>query len=348
MVITVANPAPPPANRHDQTRDQQFETMLDSYQRVGDLHTMTLYGDFQSLMDVQHWGIMMELERRQPANKKPANSDRHGCSMFQYRTADGSALMGRNFDHKYSELLAVWCYPDSGFTSLAFIPLNQWGYNEEKPFNPANPQHKRTLLNGPTTCIEGLNAKGVCLSLASLDKQSVTPDPNKQPRFLIHLVREILDHAASLDEAIAIAQRYNIFDNGRDLITHHIFLADAHSGSAVLEWNNGQMEVLRSGADPQVVTNRPLFGKSDGHLRQDCRRYCSLAEDLDKAGPEFGWQQGMAALEDAAQHNENYFIEGERWKVSSQWSAIFDMTHGSAYVCVNRKYDTIYQLAVPQ
>jgi hypothetical protein len=343
VVIEVATPPPPALITGDPSREQQQTFMLDSYRKVGKLHTVTLCGDFQQLIDIQHWGIMLEMKRREPA----APASRHGCSMFQARGRGGNALLGRNFDQKDTEMLAAWCYPDSGYTSLSFIPLNQWGFTEENPFDPADPRQKRFLLSGPTTAIEGMNEKGVVITLASLGKQTTRSAPDRQPRFLIHLVREILDHAASLSEAVAIAQRYNIFDNGRDVISHHIFLADADSGSAVLEWQDGVMRVLRSGPNPQVVTNRPLCNVDEQQLRADCRRYRTLSDAVNEVGIGLDWQDGMDTLQRAAQHNVNYVIEGEQWIVSTQWSAVFDMTAREAFVCAGRDYETVYRLQVP-
>lgn len=341
-LVDVPTPDFPGSLPPDPTRDLEFQFMLDSYQPQGPLHTLLLCGDFQQLMDIQHWGILMELDRRE-ATRPPHH---HGCSMFQCRSGN-SALLGRNFDHKFSEMLVAWCYPDSGYTSLGFIPLNQWGFTRENPFDAENPQHRRMLLMGPTATIEGMNSRGVTVTLASLGRQKVTLKPDRKPRFLIHLVREILDHAANLEEAIAIAQRYNIFDNGRDLISHHIFLADPESGSAVLEWQNGVMEVIRSGPHDQVVTNRPLFARSDNALRSSCRRYRTLAEALDRSTPGFAWQDALDALRQAAQHNATFIIEGERWRVSTQWSAVFDMTARQAYIAWGRDYKTVYRFTVP-
>ena len=340
VIIEVATPATPPATL---TRDENFQFMLDSYGRTGELHTMTLCGNFQELVQVQHWGIMMDLERLGP---HPAQR-RTGCSMFQCRPDSGTTLLGRNFDHKYSELLAAWCYPDSGYASLCFIPMNQLGFTEQKRFEAEDPQQKRRLLSSPVTAIEGMNEKGVVITLASLEPQTLVADPAKEPRFLIHLVREILDHAGTLDQAVAIASRYNIFDNGRDIISHHIFLADPTGGSAVLEWKDGQMQVLPSGPNPQIVTNTPMINVPESNRRDSCRRYRTLANTLDQPGGGFGWQEGINALQRTAQYNVLFILEGERWRVSTQWSAVFDLARREVYVCLGRDFGTVYKLKGP-
>jgi|GEM_PF-2662377 len=362
LLIELETPAAPPSGL---VGEPSYDFMLDSYARNGDLHVMTLCGDFQALMEVQHWGIMLELDRLEP-KPKPR---RAGCSMFQCPSDSGGALVGRNFDHRAGDMLVAWTFPDSGYASLGFIPMNQWAFNPDNPFNPDDPIQKRYLLLGAMNTIEGMNARGVTVTLASLDRHETLPDPDRKPRFLLHLVREILDYAGTLDEAIAIAERYNVFDNGRTIISHHIFLADPVNGSAVLEWSGGEMEVLRSGPSTQVVTNRPLFETGepsqlsgpgladdsvtpllevpDKRLRNSCPRYNCLAKALEAAPEGLNWQTGMQALKAAAQKDRHVVLNGEPWVVNTEWSAIFDMTRKEAYVCVDRKFDVVYKLKVP-
>jgi len=278
---------------------------------------------------------------------------RHGCSMFQHTVAGEKRVLGRNFDHKPTEVLVSHCYPDSGFASIGFTPLNSLGFTEDTPFDPANDQHRQMLLYGPVTTVEGLNERGVCVTLASLGRHQVIPDPAKEPRFLIHLVREILDHAATIDEAVALAARYNVFDNGRDVISHHIFIGDP-TGSAVLEWQEGVMQVVPDdpGGTGQIVTNSPLAGRGEEVRRDQCERYRILRQELTRAStrppdPRPDWQQGLDALAAAAQHNARYVIDGEPWVVSTQWSTLFELSSGQAYICLQCDFDTVYRVTVP-
>ena len=346
IIMELATPPSPPAGLATAPRDSLYRFMLDSYRKVGNLHTITLCGDFQAQMAVEHWGIMMELDRRE-AGKATRDQRRTGCSMFQQRGADGHRLVGRNFDHKDSEMLAAWCFPDSGFASLGFVPLNQWGFTPRNPFDPENPRHRRMLLKAPLAVIEGMNERGVCVTLASLGAQEVNPGPAKEPRFLIHLVREILDGAADLEQAIALADEYNVFDNGRDLISHHIFLADPDHGSAVLEWHAGRMSVLRSGESPQAVTNTPVWGQDPTALGRACPRYAGLWQRMKEGQGLADWRAGMDALARVVQRDRRYVINGENWRVSTRWSAVFDLTERQAHLCLERDFGTVYQLRAP-
>ena len=153
--------------------------------------------------------------------------------MFAHRTGRSTGLVGRNFDNRDTQVLAGWFYPTNGYASVALLPLSDLGYTPDDPFDPASEQNRRTLLYAPVMAIEGMNEKGVTVTLASLGRREVTLVPGRESRFLIHLVREILDQAASVNEAVSIAEKYNIFDNGAEVISHHIFLTDPHSGSGL-------------------------------------------------------------------------------------------------------------------
>lgn len=317
-----------------------YEAILASYRPVQDLHVMTFYGDFDELIEGQHRQIMILLEAY-----PEGMPHKRGCSMFQYG-AGSSGLVGRNFDNRFSQLLAGFYYPTDGYASLSFVALMELGFTGGRPFDAQDDSHRRALLSGPAYTIEGMNEKGLTVTLASLGRQEVFPDPDRQPRFLIHLVREILDHAADLEEAVAIASRYNVFDNGRNIISHHIFLADP-TGSAVLEWHEGEMKVVRDEGDWQAVTNSTMYEVPENRRRGSCPRYRSLAGVLEKQVGPLDWRAGMDALARTAQYNNHVFLDGENLKISTQWSTVFDPDRLTAYVCLNRDYGRVYQMELP-
>ncbi len=193
-----------------------------------------------------------------------------------------------------------------------------------------------------------MNEKGVTVTLASLDRRTVEQLPDKEPRFLIHLVREILDHAADLDEAVKIASGYNVFDNGREIISHHIFVTDPQSGSVVLEWKDGRMHVVPDGENWQIVTNSDLLDVSEERRRGNCDRYNTIYKQLSGHVGPLQWTTAMDALGRAAQNNRLYVIEGRRLRISTQWSAVFDLGSKEALVCLHRDFETVYRFRFPE
>ncbi len=318
-----------------------FEAMLESFQVNGRIYTMTYQGDFDRMAGMQHGQIMLMLEARERAE-----SDSLHCSMYSYYDDGGGALFGRNFDNvmdKSRELLVGYFFPDNGYASIAFVPIMELGFTPEKEFDPYDTQDVRMLLNGPVISIEGMNEKGVAVGLASINRRKVEQLSCNSPRYLILIIREILDHAGDVDEAVRIVSKYNVFDNGRDIITHHIFIAGPDGRSVVLEWKDGRMHVVGNGDDSQVVTNVALTGTSDIERRKNCSRYCSIDDDIrDHSGP-MTWQYGMDMLRGASQKNVSYYLDGRKQRVSTHWSAVFDLAKREVYICTELDYSTVYR-----
>lgn len=326
-----------------QSGDPNFPVMLASYQNHGPVHAMSYYGDFDEFVEQHHQQLLEYLSKPQAALEQ-----RHDCSMFQYHHDAESSIVGRNFDNVFTDLLVGWFFPQRGYASIAFVPLFELGFNKENRFDLENPQHRQVLLNAPIVSIEGVNEHGVTVTLASLDRRKVKQMPDREPRFLIHLVREILDHAATVEEAVGIASRYNVFDNGREVISHHIFVAGPRSGSVVLEWKDGQMHVVPDGDHWQIVTNSELLAVSEQQRRRNCSRYETIYEQLSEQIGALPWTSGMDALARAAQDNRVYVLDGERRRISTQWSAIFDLQAKEVRVCLHRDFSKVYRFRFPE
>ncbi len=323
------------------TSRERNEAILATFQAFGDLQTRSFFGDFDRIIEFQHHQLM----GRFIGDGSGAGPNR-GCSMFAHRTGRDGGLVGRNYDNRDTQVMVGWFHPAVGYASVALVPLADLGYTPEEPFDPASAQHRKTLLYAPVMSIEGMNEKGVTVTLASLERRHVTQNPALESRFLIHLVREILDHAGSVHEAVSIAEQYNVFDNGGEVISHHIFLADPHSGSAVLEWRDGMMHLVKDTGDWQVVTNSDLFGVAVDERRQSCDRYDSLCKSMAQQAETMTWQDAMDALVKTRQKNKTQTIDGERLKVSTQWSAVFDMGERAVYLVLGENYREVYRVAV--
>jgi choloylglycine hydrolase len=317
-----------------------WESLLDTYRNHGPLHVMTFAGDFSALMQLYHGQILQYY-----ADPAHAGGTHTNCSMFRYASGDTS-VVGRNFDNVDTELLAAWFYPADGHPSITFVPLMELGFNPESPFDPDDAGHRRRLTTAPVVSIGGMNARGVTVTLASLDRRAVAQHDDREPKHFLHLVREILDQAADLDEALAIAYRYDVFDNGLEVISHHVFVTDP-DGSAVLEWHDGVMQVVREEGPAQVVTNSDLLDVPERARRNMCPRYRTLARRLGAWEDTPGWRTAMDALAAAAQENRRYVLEGEERRISTQWSAVFVPESREIYLCLHRDWSTVYRLRFP-
>ena len=106
----------------------------------------------------------------------------------------------------------------------------------------------------PYLCVDGINEKGVSVSILKLDvKEGETPVDQQEPGKVAigHsvLARYILDNCATVEEAVALAKEYNIRNTGD--MDFHLFVTDATGASVVLEWRYNQLTVT----DTNAVTN---------------------------------------------------------------------------------------------
>lgn len=319
----------------------RWAAIRESMRSAGPVHAMTFYGDFDDLVEDHHRTLLRYL-----GSPGTQLEYRTGCSMFHAAGTGIGDLLGRNYDNVATDVLAGWFYPEDGYASITLVPLKLFGFDEEQRFDPGRRAHKNMVLNAAIHSVEGMNEAGVTITLASLDRREVTQDPDREPRFLLHLVREILDHAGSVEEAVALAGSYNLFDNGRTVISHHILIAGPGEESVVLEWHDGQMMVVRDDPSIQVVTNSDMWNVPQSTRRAACPRYQAIAETLDGV-ESMDWKDGLDILAAASQKGGRYEIDGYSMFVSTQWSAVFDLRARQILLCVDRDYATVYRMGFP-
>jgi hypothetical protein len=318
-----------------------WDAILGSMTSFGPVHAMSFYGDFDDLVEIHHRELMRYLGT--PGTQLEYHT---GCSMFHFAAADTTDMVGRNYDNVATDLLAGWVFPEDGYASITLFPLKLFGFDNEHRFDSANRAHKNMILRAPVMSVEGMNEAGVTIMLASLGRREVDQAPDRKPRFFLHLVREILDHAGSVEQAIAIAGSYNLFDNGRTIMSHHILLAGPGEESVVLEWEDGVMNVVRDGPSRQIVTNSDMFNTSQPSRRQACPRYRRIASTLDDT-ESLDWKGGLDILASVSQKGGRYEIEGRSMYISTQWSAVFDLHAREVLLCMDREFTTVYRMGFP-
>ncbi len=316
-----------------------FDKMLESHQIIDDIHVMTYYGNFLNLIKIHHHEIIDNYYTKDSINNISTN-----CSIFSY-FQDSTALFGRNYDNRPTDLLIGYFYPDSGYSSVALIPMTEFGFSSIKKYKNTIQLHKQILLTAPLVAFEGMNEKGVTLALASFGKEFVNHDFNKPSRYLFHLVREILDYADNVDKAIEIAQKYNIFDNGLDFVQHHILISDPEKKSVILEWNDGEMQIIRKENNFQIATNSQIFKTSETEKKK-CNRYNTIFKKLHKYNVDFSPLDAMDILKKVKQKRIFHNLKNEEKLTNTQWSAVFDMQNKEIFICIHSDYTKIYKLKI--
>ena len=238
------------------------------------------------------------------------------CSAFTADTQSGDRVFGRNYDFSATNTAIVYTDPGEGrHASYSTIDLSFLGLDADKDVETIG--QKFLTLAAPYVPLDGINdagvACGIFMSYQGEGKGTPTDTQTDRPDITsTTLLRLILDYADSVEDAVALAQQYDLHDSASSCF--HYMVADSTGRSAILEWvgtdadhdadgSQRQLNVLwndtdalSDSADWQVVTN---FIKTPGYYdgtaaeRKGLDRYEHLAAALRET-------EGIVADKDAA------------------------------------------------
>ena len=238
------------------------------------------------------------------------------CSAFTADTQSGDRVFGRNYDFSATNTAIVYTDPGEGrHASYSTIDLSFLGLDADKDVETIG--QKILTLAAPYVPLDGINdagvACGIFMSYQGEGKGTPTDTQTDRPDITsTTLLRLILDYADSVEDAVALAQQYDLHDSASSCF--HYMVADSTGRSAILEWVGtdadhdvdgaqrqlnvlwNDTDALSDSADWQVVTN---FIKTPGYYdgtsaeRKGLDRYEPLAAALRET-------DGIVADKDAA------------------------------------------------
>ena len=204
------------------------------------------------------------------------------CSAFTADTQSGDRVFGRNYDFSATNTAIVYTDPGEGrHASYSTIDLSFLGLDADKDVETIG--QKFLTLAAPYVPLDGINdagvACGIFMSYQGEGKGTPTDTQTDRPDITsTTLLRLILDYADSVEDAVALAQQYDLHDSASSCF--HYMVADSTGRSAILEWvgadadhdadgSQRQLNVLWNDTDAlsdssdwQVVTN---FIKTPGY-----------------------------------------------------------------------------------
>ncbi|MBN1805362.1 MAG: linear amide C-N hydrolase [Sedimentisphaerales bacterium] len=248
---------------------------------------------------------------------KSVNPD--ACTSLAALNPQGDAVFGRNLDWQHRSSLLLFTRPPGGYASVSMVDLYYLGLEGMKEI----PFYKRfVLLGSPYATIDGMNECGVAIAQNAVPERNTPKDPDKPTLLNSQIIRLVLDYAKDVEEALALIRRYNVdFAN----VPVHFHIADASGKSAVVEYVDGGVSVVRVDTTWQVSTNF-LFSETQ---QPDCWRYKKASRSLTETNGNISQEKAMSILQDTAQNH-------------TVWSVVYNLKTGRVRLVMGKNYDKVH------
>lgn len=188
------------------------------------------------------------------------------CSAFTAQLENGDRVFGRNYDFDKTNTCIVKTSPSHGYASISTIDLQFLGLDTEKDVTGL--MNRITALAAPFVPLDGINDQGVACSIFMSyqgDEKTVATDQktDKPDITSTTMLRLILDYAATVEEAVALVEKYDLHDSAQT--SYHYMVADATGKSAILEWVNGTDKTDNDGTKRKLVVT---YNDDDANVGQ--------------------------------------------------------------------------------
>lgn len=283
--------------------------------------------DDHPLFSMSYFGPAPRVDTGQTRPVTPPMTSAHAlrrpfaCTVFV--AAGGRPLFGRNFDWDRNPALVLFANPTDAYKSISVVDISYMGITSAADVN--DPAKRADLVRAVTLPFDGMNEHGLTIGMAAVDELRSEVLPGRPAIGSVSVMRQVLDHARTVDEAIEVFGKYNIdFDGGPGL---HYIVAEASGKSAVVEFVGGQLRVIPAEDRWQVMENFYLSEESD---RSGYHRYSTAAARLAGAGGALTPGESMALLGTVAQRH-------------TQWSAVYDPGDLSVRLATGKRYERVHE-----
>lgn len=283
---------------------------------AADMYTMTYYADshFDEYLKAGYTdneALLYFLDDHFMHGMVPLIKKQDGyCSTFICHNEAGEVLFCRNFDRaKAAPCCMLTMEPENGYKNTTACDLGAVYYEGmDKAFS--SPEQKLLLTLMPYFSLDGVNEKGVAISLLSSGKAQNGTKEDAVCLSVFDVIRVVLEKAATVDEAVELLNGYNVnFGNVYNFSPMHYMIADASGKSVVVEFLKDGMVTVES----PVVTNFNMYGTGYGVGRD---RYNIIENGLSESGGVMTEEQALNLLAKAVMPG------------MEQYSVIYNLTTG--------------------
>lgn len=264
-----------------------------------------------------------------------------GCTTFNATTPQGDKLFARNYDYMDSPCMTVWTHPEDGYASVSTVSLYFLGYAEE--FLPETFLTSLLTLLAPYMPVDGMNEKGLSIGVLELETPPTFQQTDKKDITTTAVIREVLDKAATVDEAVEIFQKYDMHDLLFTNCTYHYQIADAQGNTAIIEYANGETTVLRPDESGTLIaTNFWLAEGVDDPDGIGHDRYETVERMLKEKNYTVTETDAMGILD--ATHVVDEKMHG--YICSTLWSVVYNNTDKAFNICAMCDFENEYKFSV--
>ena len=260
------------------------------------------------------------------------SSPSFSCSCFNVFNSENQNLMGRNFDNPYSPSFIIWTQPKNKYKSVSFVLGYYLGMRNNEDLV------KSRLLLLPYDPLDGLNEHGFAISVlvAQQSYSNHQTNPNKLDLSTTLMIRGALDNCKTTEEAIEFFDKYNMHDINEG-ISYHFFLTDNSGDSAVIEYVNGEMKVIRNKENNYggylYVTNFYLSKEIGSGNNMGYDRYQILESKLKSGNITMEWDEAMNLLNSVHM-------------TSTVWSNVYNTQDLTLFTSYHQEYSKIFKFSV--
>jgi hypothetical protein len=249
------------------------------------------------------------------------------CSLFTVLLDDNHLLYGRNFDWDFSPAVLVFTYPPDGYASVSMVDIAYLGYSTQTASKLMDLPIEELggLLDAPQIPFDGMNEHGLAIGMAAVPQADMPADPSKERIGALQLIREMLDHARNVDEAVNLIRGYNIDFTGGPPI--HYLIADAKGKAVLVEFYRGEIHLFENEQPWHSATN--FLHSSVENPKGNCWRYDRINTRLNEAQGLLDSRSAMGLLAEVAQGN-------------TQWSVVYQMARGEVSVAMGKDYANVH------
>jgi len=249
-----------------------------------------------------------------------------GCSAFTAATPEGQRLFGRNFDYDETDVLVFYTKPKEGYASYGVTDLTFFDIGTSGGFEGDSAPAKALMLVAPYVTMDGINEAGVGVGILQLDIDELHQDNGRSDLLIFAAIRGILDKCATVDEALAFLESYDIHSFlGR---SYHLFITDKTGKSVIVEWTDEKTFIVEDTAcTNDVMSNNEFYDP-----QWQCDRYDTIKSWLAEKNGVLTADEAMTVTSDASWEKE-----GGR---GTEWSCVYNLDGFTLDICLDRDYET--------